>query len=146
MILLIFPIMIFANIFEDLLEKDKDYLLDHHFTCAGTVCQTNEKNIYDNALLDDAIKVVLAYLDHQNRVFKIELVMYLQDEAKNAFYEAITEIANKDRDIQYELETIMDKYGNHTKVIITDKIKKRVLVDFYKKQYISILKQYKTLK
>jgi len=141
--LLIYPIFLFSGIFEHLLDKDKNYLQENHFTCLYGICQTKEKNIFDNSLIDDSIKIVRTHLDQNDKVFKVEIDLLLKDERKDGFYQAIIDSNKKNENISYELETINDKYGNHTKITLTSKKRKNNYIRYFRDKYLDAMKKYK---
>jgi len=141
--LLFCPIFLFSGIFEHLLDKDKIYIQENHFTCSHQICQTTENNIYDNDIMDDSIKIIKAYLDQNSIVYKLEIELLFQDEKKDGFYQAILDNSGKNNNIGYSLDTINDKYGNHTKVTIISKDRKNTYIKYFRDKYLNAMKKYK---
>ena len=139
---IIYPVFLFSGIFEHLLGKDINYLFEHRFQCSHSICVSQEENIFDDNLMNDSIRVVKSFLDHEGKVFKIKLELTLNDEKKDAFYEAIVLSSNKPSEIDYSLETINDKYGNHNIVTITDIARKDSYKKYLIERYYKIMKKY----
>ncbi len=141
--LLFTPIFLFSGVFEHLLNKDQNYLFEHNFRCGNSICITSEKNIFDNNILENSIKVVRVFLDHQEKVFKIEIELFNHDERKEAFYNAIVKSSKRDGQIDYLSYDKDDKYGNHSFIDIIDKKRKKNYVDFLTNKYYTVMKSYK---
>jgi len=141
--LLFCPLFLFSGVFEHLLNKNQNYLFEHNFRCGNSICITSEKNIFDNDVLENSIKVVRVFLDHQEKVFKIEIELFNHDERKEAFYNAIVKSSKRDGQIDYLSYDKDDKYGNHSFIDIIDKKRKQSYVDFLTNKYYTIMKSYK---
>lgn len=143
-IFLIFsPVFLFSGVFEHLLYQDKDYLFKHNFRCHNSKCITSEKNIFDNDNMDNSVKVIKTFLDHTEKVFKIEIELSIDNEQKEAFYNAIINNSDKDKNIEYKAYILNDKYGNHPFIDITDIKKKEKYIDYLTNQYDKVMKSYK---
>ena len=137
------PIFLFSGVFEHLLNTDKNYLFEHNFRCHGSICIASEKNIYDNPIMEDAIKVVKTFLDHKEKVFKIEIELLFKNEQKEAFYNALIKSSTDNENIEYKKYELNDKYGNHSFVDITNKKREKEYIDFLTNKYYNIMKSYK---
>jgi hypothetical protein len=140
---LFLPIFLFAGVFEHLLNQDIQYLFKHQFRCLNGICISPEKNVYDNEIMDKSIKVIKAFLDHEEKVFKLEIELNIYEEEKDAFYESMLKLADKSGHIVYDLKTLNDKYGNHSIIYLTDKIRKKNYTTYLSDKYYRIMKKYK---
>ncbi|WP_024955882.1 hypothetical protein [Sulfurospirillum arcachonense] len=118
--LLCYPIFLFSGVFEHLINKDKTYLFEHNFRCNNSICISSEKNIFDNAVMDHSVKVIKTFLDHNDKVFKIEIELSIYNEKREAFYDAILRTASKKERFKYSSYMVNDKYGNHPFIDIID--------------------------
>lgn len=144
LILFLLHLSLFGGVFEHLLNKDIDYLFAHNFRCHDNVCISPEKNIFNQDEINTAIKFIKAIIDNEKKVFKIEIELTLQHEAKDAFYEAVLNLSDKDnKNITYHVENLNDKYGNHTIIVIIDTLRSKKYMDFLTEKYTSLMKQYK---
>jgi len=141
--LLLFPLFLYSGVFEHLLNKDKNYLFEHNFRCHNATCITSEKNIFDNEIMDDSVKVVKVFLDHEEKVFKIEIELYYHNEKMEAFYNAVLRSSNDTKSIDYLSYHKNDKYGNHSFIDITDKKRKKMYIDYLSDNYFKVMKSYK---
>jgi len=141
--LLFCPLFLFSGVFEHLLNKDTNYLFQHNFRCGNSTCITSEKNIFDNAILEDSIKVIKVFLDHKKMVFKIEIGLYYHDERKEAFFNAVLKSSNDTKKIEYISYDKNDKYGNHSFIDIIDKNRKKLYMNHLTDNYYDVMKSYK---
>jgi hypothetical protein len=141
--LLLSPVFLFSGVFEHLLNKDQNYLFEHNFRCHSSTCITSEKNIFDNSIMDDSVKVVKTFLDNKKMVFKIEIELAYHDEKKDAFYNAVLKSAEDKKTIKYNLYDKNDKYGNHSFVNIVDKKREEEYIKFLSDKYYQVMKSYK---
>jgi len=141
--LLFCPLFLFSGVFEHLLNKDQNYLFKHNFRCGNSICITSEKNIFDNAILEDSIKVIKVFLDHKEKVFKIEIELYYHDERREALYTAILKSSNDAKKINYISYSKNDKYGNHSFIDIIDKNRKKSYIKYLTDNYYNVMKSYK---
>lgn len=139
---ILYPVFLFSGVFEHLMGKDINYLFEHRFQCSHSICLSQQNDIFDNDVMDDSIKVVKAFLDHEEKVFKIELELTLEEEKKDAFYNAIVLSKNEYDNAIYSLETINDKYGNHNIVTILDKERTANYKKFLTSEYYNAMKSY----
>lgn len=138
-----FPLFLFGGVFEHLLGKDVQYLFQHQFRCHDGTCISPEKNIFDNDTIESSVKFVKAFLDHEERVFKVEVELNLFEEDKEAFYNAIIQVSDKSGKISYDLQSTYDKYGNHSIIYLIDKERKKSYMNHLTKQYAQAMKSYK---
>ncbi len=141
--LVFFPIFLFSGVFEHLLDKDKNYLFEHNFRCHSSKCITSEKNIFDNESMDNSVKVIRTFLDHKQKVFKIEIELSIYNEEKDSFYNAIIKNADTSGNITYKAYEIDDKYGNHPFISIIDIKKQEKYIKFLTSEYDKVMKSYK---
>ena len=141
--LVFFPIFLFSGVFEHLLDKDKNYLFEHNFRCHSSKCITSEKNIFNNETMDNSVKVIKTFLDHKQKVFKIEIELSIYNEEKKSFYNALVKNAGRNKNIIYKEYEIDDKYGNHPFISIIDIKKRKKYIEFLTSQYDKIMKSYK---
>jgi len=141
--LLFFPIFLFSGVFEHLLNKDKNYLFEHNFRCHNSKCITSEKNVFDDKLIDNSVKIIKTYLDHRGKVYRIEIELSIYNEQKEAFYDALLQSSDKSGQIEYKTYVINDKYGNHHFIDIINKKKQKNYIKFLTSQYYDIMKSYK---
>jgi hypothetical protein len=137
------PIFLFGGVFEHLLNKDQNYLFKHNFRCHENICISPEKNIFDQKKINHATKLITVFLDHEKKVYKIEIELYVKDIEKNAFYSAVVQLAPKEKLISYSLEERDDKYGNHSLIIIIDVQREKKYMNFLTQEYKEIMNQYK---
>lgn len=144
LIFLVFcPIFLFSGVFEHLLDKNMNYLFENHFTCLKGICQSKEKNIFDNNMMDDSIQIIKTFLDQDDKVFKIEIELTIRNEQKNGFYQALLDTAVVDKNIEYSLVETNDKYGNHTVINIIQKNRQKKYIKYYRDMYLKTIKNYK---
>jgi len=141
--LLFFPMFLFSGVFEHLLNKNQNYLFEHNFRCHNQTCITSEKNIFDDKIMDDSVKVVKVFLDNREKVFKIEIELSYHDERKEAFYNAVLASSQNRKKIDYSLHDKNDKYGNHSFINIIDKDRKENYIKFLSDKYYKVMKSYK---
>lgn len=133
----------YGGVFEHLINKDKNYLFKHNFRCNNGICITSEKNIFDNYIMDTSVKVIKAFLDHEDKVFKVEIELSLHNEKKEAFYDAIIKTSDKSGKITYKSYTINDKYGNHPFIDIVNKQRRKKYIRHLSDIYYNTMKSYK---
>lgn len=143
LILLLFTTISFAGVFEHLLNKDKNYLFEHNFRCNDNICITSEKNIFDNYIMDTSVKVIKTFLDHEDKVFKVEIELSILGEKREAFYDAIIKTSDKSGKITYKSYIVNDKYGNHPFIDITDKQRRKKYIKHLSDIYYNTMKSYK---
>ncbi len=132
-----------ANMFEDLLGKNKNYLFKHNFRCNDGICITSEKNVFNNKALEDSIKVVKVFLDNKDNVFKVELELKIYNEQREAFFNAILKSSSKSRKIKYKSYIVNDKYGNHPFIDITDLQRRKRYINYMSEIFYNNIKNYK---
>ncbi len=142
-LLTMYPVFLLSGVFEHLLNKDPNYLFEQNFRCHNSICITSEKNIFDNDTMEDSIKVVKVFLDHLDKVFKIEIELYYHDERREAFFNAIKKSSNDAKNITYISYDKNDKYGNHSFIDIIDKKRKKSYIEYLTNDYYKIMKSYK---
>lgn len=140
---LFYPIFLFSGVFEHLLNKDINYLFEQNFRCRDSICITSEKNIFDNDLMDSSIKVIRAFLDHEKKVFKIEIELSISGLQREAFFDAIMRNTDKNKNLEYKSYEINDKYGNHPIIDIINKKRKENYKMNLSDQYYKTMKSYK---
>lgn len=144
LMLFLLHISLFGGVFEHLFNKDIDYLFAHNFRCHDNVCISPEKNIFNQDEINTAIKFIKVVIDNEKKVFKIEIELNLQHEEKDAFYQSVLNLSDKNnKNITYHVENLNDKYGNHTIIVIIDTLRSKKYMDFLTKKYTSLMKQYK---
>ena len=141
--LLFFPIFLFSGVFEYLLNKDKEYLFEHNFRCHNSKCIASEKNVFNDKLIDNSVKIIKTFLDHREKVYKIEIELSIYNEKKEAFYNALLQSSDKDMQIEYKTYVINDKYGNHHFIDIIDKKKQANYIKILTAKYYDIMKSNK---
>jgi hypothetical protein len=141
--LMFYPIFLFSGVFEHLLDKDKNYLFKHNFRCNESICITSEKNIFDNEIMDKSVKVIRVFLDHNSRVFKIEIELSVYLEKREAFYIAMQKSAIKTGSLEYSSYVVNDKYGNHSLIDIVDKKMRKNYIKHLTETYYNTMKSYK---
>ncbi len=142
-VLMFYPIFLFSGVFEHLLNQDKPYLFKHNFRCHDNICITSEKNIFDNIIMDNSVKVVKTFLDHEKKVFKIEIELSLPGEKSEAFFDALKRSADSSGKIEYKSYMLNDKYGNHPIIDITYRKRKNAYIKYLSKMYYDTMIGYK---
>jgi len=142
-ILIFYPIFLFSGVFEHLIDKDTKYLFQHNFRCHNGICITSEKNIFDNEIMDNSVKVVKTFIDHEEKVFKIEIELSIVAEKSEAFFDAIKKSADNSGKLDYKLHLFNDKYGNHILIDIISKKRKDDYIQHLSKIYYKTMKSYK---
>lgn len=142
-ILMFYPMFLFSGVFEHLLDKDTKYLFQHNFRCHNSICITSEKNIFDNDIMDDSVKVVKTFLDHEEKVFKIEIELSIFGAKSEAFFNALKKSSDNSGKIEYQSYVLNDKYGNHPIIDITYKKRKNNYVKYLSNMYYETMKSYK---
>jgi hypothetical protein len=143
LILVLYPIFLFSGVFEHLLNKDINYLFEHNFRCHSNICITSEKNIFDNDVMDSSVKVIKAFIDHEKRVFKIEIELSMVGEEREAFFDAIKRSADKNSTLEYKSYLLNDKYGNHPLIDIVDPNRREKYIMNLSDEYYKTMKSYK---
>ncbi|WP_458701195.1 hypothetical protein ACKGJI_03590 [Sulfurospirillum sp. 1307] len=143
LILLFFVTLSYAGIFEHLLSQDKNYLFKHNFRCNDNICIASEKNIYDDKIMDTSVKVVKVFLDHEGKVFKIEIELSIFNEKHEAFFNAIIKSSQKDDKITYKYYTLNDKYGVHPFIDIIDNRRRKLYIEHLTNIYYDTMQGYK---
>ena len=138
---LFYPIFLFSGVFEHLLNKDINYLFEQNFRCRANVCITSEKNIFDNEMMDSSVKVIRTFLDHEQKVYKIEIELSITGLQREAFFDAITR--DKNEKLEYKSYETNDKYGNHPIVDIINKQRRENYKMNLSDQYYKTMKSYK---
>lgn len=137
------PILLFSGVFEHLIDKDTTYLFEHNFRCNNNICITSEKNIFDNHVMDASVKVIKAFIDHEEKVYKIEIELSITGEKSDAFFNAIQMNAEKNGKISYKAYTLNDKYGNHPIIDIISIKRKDNYIKHLSEIYSTTMKSYK---
>lgn len=137
------PIFLFSGVFEHLIAKDKNYLFEHNFRCKNQICITSEKNIFDNSVMDNSVKIIKTFLDNNDKVFKIEIELSLEKEEREAFYNAVLKSSDTKADVTYSAYTLNDKYGNHLFIDITHSKMKKAYISHMSDIYYQAMQSYK---
>jgi len=142
LIFIFYPIFLFSGVFEHLLNQDTKYLFQHNFRCHNSICITSEKNIFDNVVMDNSVKVVKTFLDHEKKVFKIEIELAIFGEKKEAFFDAVKKSGDSTGKIDYKSYLLNDKYGNHPIIDITYKKRRKNYIKHLSEIYFKTMKSY----
>ena len=142
LILMFYPIFLFSGVFEHLLNQDTKYLFKHNFRCHNSICITSEKNIFDNEIMDSSVKIVKTFLDHEEKVFKIEIELSIFGEKSEAFFIALKKGANSSGKIEYKSYILNDKYGNHPIINIIYRKRKNNYIKYLSNMYYKTMESY----
>lgn len=143
-ILIFFPAFLFSGIFEHLLNKDTQYLLKHNFKCSKNICSISKNKIFNNKIMDDSVKVVKTFLDHEKKVYKIEVELSIFEEKSEAFFDALKKNGHSSGKVEYKSYMLSDKYGSHPIVDITYRKRRNDYIKHLSKIYYETMKNYET--
>lgn len=137
---------LFAGFLDNLLGKDKAFLLENGFKCTDFSCITKDQKYFNIKLLDDTIEYVEVYSTDKDEVYKVAFYLYQNDKLKNkemdeAFYKALTKLNEKAK-LAYEISKVSDKYGEEALITMTDTKRANAYVNTLKETFMENMKQF----